>query len=463
MQMFAHAPTAEAPVSAPRSVSASWRDFLRSVLCGTEGISRAARLALAGSLAGVFLFHADWMRVAWLTLAAVATFLVLDWRATWQSARHDLMRRLGMHFLCWMTFRSLIGYGMVDGDSGMVASGWLGGSFLLAVFSTLIWLASRDAAKLEALGLWTGVVAACAALISFVAFYALLPGHVFGERLMNALVYGGWNPVSSGLTFGFAVLWLVCLRDNVGTARGRFALTAAIVVLVLAVCFTRSRGALLALLAGLAILAATRGVRRMRGSLIVILVCVAAFACSGPLVERMALWQAGSHETVAASGVAARPVSEMVARWDAGRFELYERTLKNLTGLERWLFGIGQWGPEEACCRSLSRLQYHLHSAYFATFIHGGFVGLALLGAVLTVGYRRACGLARSGQDTWLALLGYGCVGLLFDGQTFTSFTSIPQMETLLVAFPLVAASSIWWHQAGGERRCRAWSVDFSP
>jgi hypothetical protein len=341
--------------------------------------------------------------------------------------------------------RSLLGYGMVDGDSGMVAARWMLGTFLLAVFTVLIWHAGKRAGELEALGQWTGLVAAFAALVSFVLFYLVLPGHVFGERLMNWFVYGGWNPVSTGLTLGFAAMWLVCLRERPEAPHWRVLMTTALIVLLLAVCFTRSRGALFAVLVGHGVLTCMRGARRTWRPWALLLGAIAIFVSSGPVVGRIAEWQTSAP---APSGVVTvKPVAEMLQRGDAGRFDLYRRAMQTMTGPERWIFGIGQWGPEEACCRSLSKLQYHLHSGFFATFIHGGLVGLGLLFAVLSIGVRRALSLARGGQDTWLVLLAYGCAGLLFDGQTFASLTSVPQMETLIFAFPLAAAASIWWHQ----------------
>jgi len=51
-------------------------------------------------------------------------------------------------------------------------------------------------------------------------------------------VYGAWNPVSTGLTSGFAALWLVCLADRPQTRRGRLLTNGATMVLLLAVCFT---------------------------------------------------------------------------------------------------------------------------------------------------------------------------------------------------------------------------------
>jgi hypothetical protein len=270
----------------------------------------------------------------------------------------------------------------------------------------LIWHAGKRAGELEALGQWTGLVAAFAALVSFFLFYLVLPGHVFGERLMNWFVYGGWNPVSTGLTLGFAAMWLVCLRERAEAPHWRVLMTAALVVLLLAVCFTRSRGALFAVLVGHAVLTCMRGARRTWRPWALLLGAIAIFVSSGPVVGRIAEWQTSAP---APSGVVTvKPVAEMLQRGDAGRFDLYRRAMQTMTGPERWIFGIGQWGPEEACCRSLSKLQYHLHSGFFATFIHGGLVGLGLLFAVLGIGVRRALSLARGGQDTWLVLLAYG-------------------------------------------------------
>lgn len=408
--------------------------------------TRACRLALAGYLLGCFLLPSDGLRVLWLAVSMPLACLCIRWPPRWPEVKRDSVRLWALHFLCWMTVRSLLGYGMVDGASGMVAAGWLLGTALLAAFAALVWYAARNPQELESLGRWVGLAAAGAAGVSFVLFYILLPDHSFGERLMNAFPYGGLNPVSTGLTFGFAALWLACLLERGGTQRDRMLMTCALAVLLVAVCFTRSRGALLALLTGNVVFTATRGLRRTWLQWGLFVGAFALFAASGPLVERVAAWQIQSR-TPDSEVMTVQPVTEMVHRGDAGRFELYSRALQALTGPERWLLGIGQWGPEEACCRSLSRLQYHLHSSFLATLVHGGLIGCALLLVLLGLGTRRALSLARRGQDLWLVLLSYGCTGLLFDGQTFTSLTSIPQIETLIFAFPLVAAAAVWRHQ----------------
>jgi hypothetical protein len=447
MQSLANAAVLERPDPAPRLAGATWLGALKSMLCGTEGDTRACRIVVGGVLFGTFLFSADWMRVIWLAVMAPAALLCVDLKSAWRSARRDPLRLLALHFLCWMTVRSLAGYGMVDGDSGMIAAGWMMGTLLLAVFSVLVWRAAMVAEELDALGYSTGIVAAIAAGVSLVLFYLVLPGHLFGERLMNWFVYGGWNPVSTGLTFGFVAMWLVCLEEREPSPARRRVIIGATLMLLIAVCFTRSRGALLALAAAYGVLTCVRGLRRTRLAWVLLVTAVALYGFSGPVVKQVAEWQMQARALSSEGVIAVKPMADLVMRGDAGRIDLYQRALQSMTGPERVLFGLGQWGPEEACCRSLSKLQYHLHSAYFATFIHGGLIGFGLIMAVLIVGARRAISLARGGQDTWLVLLAYGCTGLLFDGQTFASFTSIPQMETLLFAFPLTAAASIWWHQ----------------
>jgi hypothetical protein len=451
MQTLADAAVLDRSDPDGRLGEAAWLSGLRSILCGSEDGTRACRIVIAGFLFGAFLFFDDWMRVLWLAVMAPAAFLCVDWKTAWRSARRDPLRLVALHFLCWMTMRSLVGYGMVDGDSGMIAAEWLMGTLLLAVFSVLVWRAAVDAEKLTQLGFSTGMAAALAALVSVVLFYLVMPGHLFGERLMNWFIYGGWNPVSTGLTFGFVAMWLVCLEERTAERRRRSLLIGATVVLLIAVCFTRSRGALLALVSAYVVLTCVRGLRRTRLAWMLLLSAVAIYGFSGPVVKRVAEWQMQARAMSLEGVIAVKPMADLVLRGDAGRVDLYQRALQSITGPERAIFGLGQWGPEEACCRSLSKLQYHLHSAYFATFIHGGLIGFGLMMAVLVMGMRRAISLARAGQDSWLVLLAYGCTGLLFDGQTFASFTSIPQMETLLFAFPLTAAASIWWHRRQRE------------
>ena len=365
----------------------------------------------------------------------------------------DPFRRVAVHFLGWMTARSMFEYGRFNANYSTEAAWWLFGTFLLLLFGWIVWEAARNPPALDALARWVGLSASIAAAASILWFYAIQPGHVIGERLQNVFIYGGLNAVSTGLTFGFAAIWLLCRMGSGESKRARLLGSLAILVLLFAVLFTRSRGALLAVLVGYSVLTCTRGIRQMIVPWVMLAAVFTTFVLSGPLISRLAVEQVAARSRVAGHGsidqlVMQRmqspgPVREMVERKDSGRLLIYENAMRTLTTTSDWWFGVGQWGPGEFSSRGFGINHNHHHSAFFATLVHGGFVGLVLLGGVLSIGLRRAFQLARQGCDVWLVLLLYGCAGLLFDGQTFTTLTSLPQMETLLVAFPLVAAASM--------------------
>lgn len=442
------------PGETPLSPPAWWQSgafaVARPLLQDQTG-QTACRLILAGHLCGTFLMYNDVLRVIWMALLLPIAFVQLPWGSMWRCARPDAFRAVALYFMCWMTIRSLLAYGLIDGREGLVAGGWLLGGLLLAFFAIAAWqVAAEGGRKLDALGLWTGFSAAFAALVSLVLHYVVLTGHTFGERLTNVFVHGGLNAVSTGLTFGFAATWLICLRPRITAPRTRLFLHLAVVVLLIAVCFTRSRGALLAVLAAYAALTWVQGLRKTRLPWTLLISILLAFHFSGPLVEQIAQWQMEhraptSTEDVFSSHTAA-PVHEMILRRDNGRFEIYTNAISALAEPHEWLIGVGQWGPAEFCTRSVARRNLHHHSAFFATFVHGGLIGLGLLLTLLAIGLRRAHSVAAAGDPTWFVLILFGCAGLLFDGQTFATLLSMPQMETLLVTFPLIVAASLWWH-----------------
>jgi len=425
--------------------------------------SRACHVAVALYLCACFLAFDDGMRV--LLVLGGSGFILWRRTLTWSLSADskDIFRRLAAHFLCWMTARSLFEYGRFNVEYSREAGWWLFGTFLLVLFSWLVWEAARNAPALAALGRWVGLSAALAAAASFLLFYGILPNHVIGERLQNCFIYGGMNPVSTGLTFGFAALWLVCLSEEKMPTRERALCTLALVVLLTAVLFTRSRGALLALLAGYTALTYARGVRRMATPWVLLATLFTLFILGGPLVSCLAARQAAAavslNEPISVEHLVLQrmqsppPVREMVERRDSGRLLLYRHAARTLTTPMDWIFGVGQWGPGEFSSRGFGINHNHLHSGFFATLVHGGIIGLTLLLAMLSIGLRRAGQLAKQGHDVWLALLIYGCAGLLFDGQTLTTLNSLPQMETLLFAFPLVAAASIGAREKGAQER----------
>ena len=70
---------------------------------------------------------------------------------------------------------------------------------------------------------------------------------------------------------------------------------------------------------------------------------------------------------------------------------------------------------------------------------------------VIGIGFNRARILAKEGDPVWFALISFGCSGLIFDGQTICSLTSNPKFETLILWFPLAAASAIYYHRKQSE------------
>jgi hypothetical protein len=414
----------------------------------------ACRVVLLGYLCGQYLIYHFDLRALWMLVMVPLVFVLLPWKTLAAHARGDAFLVVATSFLSWMTVRSLLGYGMVDGRDGMVAGGWLLGGALLACFAVITWHAAQDLRSLDRLGLWTGYSAAFAAAVSFVLFYGVLPNHVFGERLMNWFVYGGLNSVTTGLTFGFALMWLWCIRDRVTVPRERLLLNISLVILLVAVCFTRCRGALLALLAAHVAMTYVRGYRRSILPWAALLGVIALFQFSGPLVTHLANWQVATRVTDPSLEPThtATPIQEMLTRWDGGRTEIYARAMRGFIDPHEWLIGVGQWGPAEVFTRSLSYMHMHHHSIFIATLVHGGLIGLGLALTLLFIGVKRALSLARKGEDTWFVLLVFGCTGLIFDGQTLTNLLSIPQMEPLLVTFPLIVAASAWWSRRDGMR-----------
>jgi len=425
----------------------------------------ASRLTLIVFLCGFFLRSNDWIHIGWLLATLPVVFAITPWNRFLQSLKGDMFPILGAAFLGWMTLRSLVAPTVTPYPAAGEAVVWFMGTVLLIGFAAIIWQAAGDAQSLEQAGRWVGLSAAFAALLSMFVFYIVLPDHSLGERLMNWFVYGGLNPVITGLTMGFASLWLACIREGIQSRNERHLYTAAMVVLLVAVFFTRSRGALLALLAGYAALIMIRGFKRSRTPLLIFAGTAIVFQCSGPTVSRLselqtairtraAFKEANAQDFVGPPPIYHNPVQEMINRWDSGRFEIYEAGRDTLgSGLAGWMTGIGQWCTEDLWLCSLDGHPNHLHSAFLATLVHGGLIGLGLLLALLAVGIRRLHFLALAGQDTWLILLCFGLASMLFDGQTFTNLISMPRMESFLVVFPLVAGVAAYKLLRQGQDR----------
>lgn len=398
----------------------------------------AAQIAIGGYLAGFSILPNEWFHLGCLALAGLLALGKPQGYVESVSRPRDVGPWLVGAFLAWMTLRSLFTGAVVQGQVLDEILRGLVGTLLLVLFVLLMWSVSRDRSFLRAAAWITVLPAAFAAAISIVAIHFLLPGHHPDERLANLFVHGGLNAVCTGLIFGFSGMWLAVWAGEPRLPLPRPWVWSLVALLHLAAFMSGSRGAMLALVCGHAALLAAQGGRRSR-------VVVAIFAVTGLFHFTSAPVLAGIHSLRAVTPPGSPPLTrhlqEALRRGDNGRREIYRAGWKNRGNL--WA-GTGQWGVREAWQRDVqggaSSVTIHLHSAFFATFVHGGFIGLSLLIAIIALASRRAWRLARQGDPAWIALLAFGCGGLLFDGESLTSLATAPRFEGLLFWLPVTVA-----------------------
>ncbi len=396
----------------------------------------AGQIAVIGFVAGHSILPNLWLHLGWLLIAGLPAMTWTDWMPFLRRWQADAGALSVIAFLLWMTLRSSIQLPFMPGHAVDEIVRGVVGVGLLVMFCTLVWQQAQNREALHAMGWVTGMTSAFAALISIVLCYFVLPNHYAGERLTNLLVHGGLNPVCTGLIFGFSALWLAALVANKHQPLpGRIAWPA-IVLLHFAAFLSGSRGAMLALACGHAVLLAARGWRLGRMAVCVFLLTGTVYFTSGPLLLRTIPWRA------APAAATSHAFETAVKRGDNGRLDIYRAGWHAMDNL--W-FGTGQWGAREVWqCELQSKmdisLMSHLHSAFLATFVHGGIIGATLLLVMLVCGIKRACRLADQGETTWIALLAFGCAGLLFDGESLTSLATAPRFEGLLFWLPLTVA-----------------------
>ena len=396
----------------------------------------AGQIAIIGFVAGHSFLPNVWLHLGWLLIAGLPALAWTEWTPFLRRWQADAGALLVIAFLLWMTLRSCIQLPFMPSHALDEILRGFAGVGLLVMFCALVWQQAQSREALQAVGWLTGMTSAFAALISIVLCYFVLPNHRAGERLTNLLVHGGLNPVCTGLIFGFSALWLATLVENRSRpVSGRLA-WAAVTLLHLAAFLSGSRGAMLALACGHAVLLSARGWRRGKTAACVFLMTGTIYFTSGPLLMPTTPWRtAPAAETTHA-------FESAVKRGDNGRLDIYRAGWHAIDNL--WL-GTGQWGAREVWqCELQAKhdisMMSHLHSACFATFVHGGIIGATLLLAMLGVVIRRACRLAVQGDATWVALFAFGCSGLLFDGESLTSLATAPRFEGLLFWLPLTVA-----------------------
>ncbi len=402
----------------------------------------AAQIAVIGFVAGHSCLPNVWLHLGWLLLAAVPALACTDWAPHIRRWQADAGALSVISFLLWMLVRSCSQIpSMPDHALGEIMRG-LVGAMLLVMFCALLWQEAKNNESLQIMGWVRGMTSALAALISIVLSYFVLPYHLAGERLMNLLVHGGLNPVCTGLIFGFAAVWLAALVENRSKPVPRRIAWAAIALLHFAAFLSGSRGAMLAMAGGHAVLLSARGWRRGRVAACVFLLAGLCYFSSAPLFARITQWRAQPVAAATASRGIIHPFQKAIARGDNSRLDIYRAGWHVMDN--RWV-GTGQWGVTGNWqCELQSKADIttmgHLHSAFFATLVHGGFIGLTLLLVALGCGIQRAWQLALGGDVTWLTLLAFGCTGLLFDGESLASLATAPRFEGLLFWLPLTVA-----------------------
>ncbi len=411
---------------------------------------RLAALSSIGFLLGFYAMHNQWIQVAWVGLWTTAWF--------WAGGIQDFLE--GLHQDRW--FAAMAGMMLLMfARSSLLESpgltmqtlwrGWLGAGLLALVLMTL-WSVGRQPRAMVWLGVSTVGVAVITSLGSTVVFYALDSEAVFGSRLRNWFIYGGWNSVCTGMTFGFAAMWASYSWKKALLPEEKLAWLAAAVILIFATLLTMSRGALLALVIAHAVWVLALGWRATLKPGLLLLICIFGFQLSAPLIsgiatlevsQRLGIEESAVTAEILADGVvSANPAARVLERADNGRFAIYAAAFSSMTTWQDWLLGKGLWSENDFWSCSLDWYPEHLHSIFMDAFVRGGLPGLT--GLLLIIGWalRRGYLLARAGEELWLVLAAFGITGLVFDGDSAFSLLTLPRFETLLLWVPLVIASA---------------------
>ncbi len=431
----------------------TWRlDDAPIPLSGEQAFSWRQSLLLAnmaGFLGGYFVMYNQWLQLAWGLLLATLWLLAGGHENLAEALRRDRWMQAAAVLWAALLLRSSI----FDSPGATLTTLWLGwgNSILLLGFLLTLWQAAKRPDIVSAIGKPLVAMAAVAACVSLGVFYTVHPEAVFGARLRNWFVYGGWNSVNSGLTFGFAACWAAAGWMEATSTRNRRRWLLALILLDAATILTLSRGALLALLAGHLILLLASGWRRTWRPLATLASILILFQLSAPLISHLAAQDASKRRGISNEAamqqigdavVSSNPMQTAMARSDNGRFLIYGAALGSMTTWQDWLLGKGMWADDDCWSCSLHWYPEHLHGVFWDTFVHGGLPGILGLGTLVFWGLSRAYFLAKRGEVIWLMLSGYGIAGLLFDGDSVWALVTVARYEPLLFWTPLVIATA---------------------
>lgn len=446
---------AETPVQP--STALTWRLAPATAMVGMGEQSqtqvRLVSFSIVGFLLGFYAMHNQWLQLGWMTACMVAVLATEARCLFWEAWRTDRwMQGVGMIFLLGMARSSLLDSPGMTFSSFL--SGWLGSLLLLLTLSQL-WQVGKQPRSPSWMGITLVFSATLTAVTSYVIFSLLADGSSIGMPLKNWFVYGGWNTVCTGMTFGFASLWASFRwRESAATsARWKnLAWLLATMVLIFATLQTLSRGALMALVVAHVAWLLPQGWRAGWRPMALLIACMACFQLSAPILSRLATEEVAADLGVTAETVKSQiqdfgvippnPAMRALERGDNGRFAIYTAALSSMTTWQDWLLGKGLWASNDAWSCSLWWYPEHLHSVFMDAVVRGGVAALLGILCITYWGLKRAWLLAVEGESLWFVLACFGTSGLIFDGDSLFTLLSVPRFEPLLYWMPLVIASA---------------------
>ena len=367
--------------------------------------------------------HSVWLQ--WIVLPAFAINGDHVW-ALWKEWLGDLGDGIRKN-LWWFGLFSLMEWQFWV--TGIRTGDWWGGAgsgkdlvLLTIVISSFVLLA-RDAQALALL--WRAIVGVgfVAIVVSAIQFYSHYG--ISEERFRLVWRYApGFDAVTTGILVGFV---LVCATgpwvQKIGSSwRCQVALAALSILLGAALAASESRGAFLAVVFALIVSGLQKFCNRTTTeSLPSSRPAQLTFLLLPPVLGYLAYWLLALR--------VGESSGDLVKRGSAGRFEIYQTYLSQLSPLD-WVFGKGHVPSLPA--EELGWFVHHPHSAYL-----GQLVGYGLLGLVVFV-VMILTALWKMRRAPELPLLIFGLVAGLFDGGQIITLFSLARWEILVILVPLV-------------------------
>lgn len=379
-------------------------------------------LVLAAILAvwlGGFWYCSDGWWHRWGLRYFVLPALLLNFSALRAVVREERWLWLAAGLLAWQ----VLSRSWSTGPPEPMGS-WLDALLVLGLLCSLLIVARGSAGPT-----WVfpslAIVTALVALWNLLVFYAHPERSVAESRLRNMLVYeNGLNAVLTGLTFAFGGLiaaWKVAGTDPKDSKPWRWAWLTALVLALLGLLATQSRGPMLLYAVGFLVFIVVER-RRIIPALITSALTVVAY------FGLLAWAKDGQDATL-----------DLIQRGSTGRFDMWAWFFKHMSGWEG-IFGKGMATAPTIPEAEFGWFIQHPHSVYVAQFYLTGLVGTTLLLVLLAWAAQAALKLALAGESLWLALLAGAGVALFFDGGHVFSVFSVGRLEIFLLVVPAAMA-----------------------